>query len=134
MNGVGIDELLSASLDDDQDGDLSLDDRAALERRLAADGDARVSLEAMARVRTALRSLPADMPPDTLDDMLSDFRRRLDARVTPVLEHPLQDSLRAMQATLGKLRQTLTSGDRRQRIQRLVEAADGMCPPLGESS
>ena len=123
---MGIDELLSAYLDDG----LSQDERAAVERCLAADGAVRASLEAMGHVRASLRSLSAGLP----DDMLPDFRRRLDERVTPVLDAPLQDSLRAMQTSLSGIRRSLTSDDRRQRIQRLVEAANGMCPALGGSS
>ncbi|MBT3269268.1 hypothetical protein HN371_19135 [Candidatus Poribacteria bacterium] len=120
MNRVGTDEDLSAYLDDD----LPADERVALERRLDADGDLRVTMDAMVGVRATLSALTVDVP----DGLLPQFRSLLDERRATVLDRPIQESLRAMRSTLETLRGRLSMNDQRRRIRELTEVTASMCP------
>lgn len=117
---MGTDELLSAYLDDD----LPADERAALERRLEADESLRATMEAMIGVRAALRSLSVDAP----NDLLAHFRATLNEQRTPALDHPIQESLRAMRSTLDTLRERLSMSDQRRSIRELTQITANMCP------
>jgi anti-sigma factor RsiW len=73
------DELLSAYLD----GELSADERAEVERRLAADPDSRQLLDELRALGTGLRSLPQARLDD---DFVSQVMRRTEPEVQPAAD------------------------------------------------
>jgi hypothetical protein len=91
-------------------GELSTDERRALEAELARDPDLRAQLEAMERADAALAAEPpAELPDGAEDRLLAALAPTLDAELGPSEGGAGSDELAARRATRGRRRTWLTA-------------------------